>query len=64
VDSDVLIAIGSDPADLRALFREVEQVGVTSCTYCMSWRNGMPIFVARRSIVPVSRVWARARHYE
>lgn len=64
VDTDVLIAIGADPKDLRALFREVRQVGVTSCTYCMSWRDDMPIYVARRSIAPVSSVWDRARHYE
>lgn len=64
VDADVFIAIGADPRDLNALFREVRQVGVTSCTYCMSWRNGMPIHVARRSIAPVSSIWAGARYYE
>ncbi len=48
VDTDVLIAVGADPEDLRALFRDVRQVGVTQCTYCMSWRNGMRIHVARR----------------
>ena len=64
VDSDVVIAIDADPQDLRALFREVRQVGVTSCTYCMSWRNDMPIYLARRSIAPVSSVWGKARHYE
>ncbi|HSC27998.1 MAG TPA: glycosyltransferase family 39 protein [Vicinamibacterales bacterium] len=64
VDSDVLIAIGADPDDLHALFRDVQAVGATSCTYCMSWRDGMAIHVARRSIAPVSSVWAEARHYE
>jgi hypothetical protein len=64
VDSDVLIAIGANPDHLRALFRYVQQVGVTSCTYCMSWRNGVPIYVARRSIAPASSIWAEARHYE
>jgi 4-amino-4-deoxy-L-arabinose transferase-like glycosyltransferase len=64
VDSDVLIAIDANPDRLRALFRDVEQVGVTSCTYCMSWRNGVPIYLARRSIAPLSGMWAQARHYE
>jgi 4-amino-4-deoxy-L-arabinose transferase-like glycosyltransferase len=64
VDSQVVIAIGADPEDLRALFRDVQLEGTTSCTYCMSWRNGMPIWVARRPIVPVSSVWEKARHYE
>src|SRR5574340_964419 len=64
VNSDVFIAIDANPDDLRLLFRDVELVGRTSCTYCMSWRNGLPIYVARRSIAPVSTIWARARHYE
>jgi hypothetical protein len=64
VDADVFIAIGADPKDLHALFGEVRQVGVTRCTYCMSWRDDMPIYVARRSIAPVSSVWAGARYYE
>jgi hypothetical protein len=64
VDSDVFIAIGADPKDLHALFREVRQVGVTSCTYCMSWRDDMPIHVARGSIAPVSGIWEQARYYE
>jgi hypothetical protein len=64
VDSDVLIAVDADPEDLHALFREVTQVGVTSCTYCMSWRNGKPIHVARGPIVPLHTIWAKARHYE
>ena len=64
VDSDVLIAVAADPDDLHALFREVGKVGVTSCTYCMSWRNGLPIYVARGPIVPLHTLWAKARHYE
>jgi hypothetical protein len=64
VDSDVLIAVDADPDDLRSLFREVTKVGVTSCTYCMSWRNGRSIHVARGSIRPLSSIWARARHYD
>ncbi len=64
VDTDVLIAIDADPNDLAALFRDVREAGVTDCTYCMSWRNGLTIQVARRSVAPVSSIWARARHYE
>jgi hypothetical protein len=64
VDSDVLIAVDADPEDLRLLFRDVRQVGVTSCTYCMSWRNGEPIYLARGSTRPLSSIWPRVRHYE
>jgi hypothetical protein len=64
VNSDVLIAIDANPEHLRTLFREVTKVGVTSCTYCMSWRNGRPIYVARGSIRPLSTMWAQARYYD
>jgi hypothetical protein len=30
----------------------------------MSWRNDIPIYVARRSIAPMDSVWPRFRHYE
>jgi hypothetical protein len=30
----------------------------------MSWRNDIPIYVARRSIVAVDTIWPRFRHYE
>jgi hypothetical protein len=64
VDTEVLIAVDANPDDLHVLFRDVRQVGVTSCTYCMSWRNGKRIDVARGSLRPVSTMWARARYYD
>jgi len=64
VDSDVLIAVGANRADLESLFREVTEVGVTDCAYCMSWRNGMPIYLARGAVRPLSTMWSRVRHYE
>jgi hypothetical protein len=30
----------------------------------MSWRNDIPIFVARDPITPLSAVWARVKKYE
>lgn len=63
VDTDVLIAVGANPERLHALFRDVQLVGTVQCTYCMSWRNGMPIYLARGSIKPISSVWAQTRNY-
>ncbi len=63
-DSRVLIAVGADREDVAAIFREVEQAGVTRAPYGMSWRAKMPVLVARDPIVPLHTVWSRARHYE
>lgn len=63
-DADVLIAVGAREEELRTLYDEVRQVRVHHCEYCMSWRNQMPIFVARGSREPLSRHWAGLRHFE
>ena len=64
MDSDVLVAAGAREDELRALFREVREARVHRCEYCMSWRDGMPIFVARGAREPLSRYWAGLRHFE
>jgi hypothetical protein len=63
-DSDVLVAAGAREEDLRRLYAEVRQVGVHHCAYCMSWRDGMRIFVARGPREPLSRHWPGFRHFE
>jgi hypothetical protein len=63
-DADVLIAIGPSPNDLKLLYREYSVVDEVRCTYCMSWRARMPIYVARQPIMPLSAFWPRLRHYE
>jgi 4-amino-4-deoxy-L-arabinose transferase-like glycosyltransferase len=63
-DSEVLVAAGAREEDLRRLYRDVREVRVHHCDYCMSWRNEMPIFVARGAREPLSRYWAGLRHFE
>ena len=63
-NTDVLIAVDANPETLRQLFSEVWEAGRIRCDYCMSWRNDIPIYVARRSIALMNSVWPRARHYE
>jgi hypothetical protein len=63
-NTDVLIAVDANPKTLRELFAEVWEAGRIRCDYCMSWRNDIPIFVARRSIAPIDSVWPRFQHYE
>jgi 4-amino-4-deoxy-L-arabinose transferase-like glycosyltransferase len=63
-NTDVLVAVDANEKTLRSLFAEVWEAGRIRCDYCMSWRNDIPIYVARRSIVPVDTIWPRFRHYE
>jgi len=63
-NTDVLAAVDANPETLRQLFSEVWEAGRIRCDYCMSWRNDIPIFVARRSIAPVESAWPDFRHYE
>jgi hypothetical protein len=64
VNSDVLIAVGARKSDLETIFRDVRLAATTSCAYCMTWRNEMPIYLAREPIAPLSGIWYKARHYE
>jgi 4-amino-4-deoxy-L-arabinose transferase-like glycosyltransferase len=63
-DADVVVAAGAREAELRELYREVTTARVHHCTYCMSWRDGMPIYVARGPRVPLSGVWPGLRKFE
>ena len=62
-NTDVLIAVDPDPDSMRQLFRETWQAGVSRCDYCMTWRRDDTIWVGRRSIVPLDRIWAKVRFY-
>jgi len=63
-DAEVLIAVGANPKDLAVLYREYSLVDAVRCDYCMSWRANMPIYVARKPIIPLNSFWSRTRHYE
>jgi hypothetical protein len=62
--AEVLVAAGASRRLLEEWFEEVHLAAVHRCEYCMSWRNEMPIYVARRPRVPLSEVWPAVRHYE
>ncbi|HUG54966.1 MAG TPA: hypothetical protein VMR21_15250 [Vicinamibacteria bacterium] len=60
----MVVAAGAGEDDLRRLFEDVRRARVHHCEYCMSWRDGMPIFVARGPREPLSRHWPALRHFE
>jgi 4-amino-4-deoxy-L-arabinose transferase-like glycosyltransferase len=63
-DSDVLVAAGAREDELRRFYRDVRQFGVHHCDYCMSWRNGMKIWIAKGAREPLSAAWPGMRHFE
>lgn len=64
LDGPVLIALGADPDELGRLYEQVEEVGRTSCTWCIDYENGVPIFLARGPKAPLSEFWEGIRHYQ
>jgi hypothetical protein len=43
----VVLAVGFPPGDLEEHFGTVEHVASHDCRYCIWWRDGTPIYVAR-----------------
>jgi len=63
-NADILIAIGAIPADLRRVYAKVDSVGIIRGTYGMSWRNNMPVYLARIPTTPLNDVWDRIKNFE
>ena len=49
--------------DDPALFEQVEVAGRVGCDYCMGWRNGREIYVARRPRRAFAPEWETRRHF-
>ena len=64
LDMDVLAAVDAYPRDLERLFTEVRLAGVHRCTYCMSWRDQMPIYVARGRRGSLAALWPSLRKFQ
>jgi 4-amino-4-deoxy-L-arabinose transferase-like glycosyltransferase len=61
---EVLVSVGYGASTLGSMFERVEQVDATACTYCMAWRDGLPIMVSRGVKVPIREKWTDLKHYE
>jgi hypothetical protein len=67
LEGGVLISIGYDAEDIGAIYESIEPVAVYDCDYCMTWRDEMPIFLARRlKLTPaeLGPAWEAAKKYE
>ena len=60
-------ALAYGPGMLQELYGDVREVARYTCEYCMTWRNDMPIYIAREpklSPQTLEPIWERARHFE
>jgi len=67
LEGGVLISIGYDAGDIGAMYESIDEVAVYDCDYCMTWRDEMPIYIARGLRIPASELgaaWEAAKHYE
>jgi hypothetical protein len=61
---EVAIVAGFGEELLGRIFREVELARVHDCDWCMSWRDEMPIWLARGPKVSIREIWPQFKHYE
>ncbi len=60
----VLITVNIPMTDLVSGFDSVTPAGSTSCTYCMSYEDNAPIFIARGIHANIQEAWPGVKHYE
>jgi hypothetical protein len=59
-----VIIVGGEVEDHRAVFRDVREMGRTTCSLCMPYEQHLPIFVARGLMRPLRDVWPAVKHFE
>ncbi len=56
-DIDTVIVIGSTRASLAKFFAEVIPVAKFECGYCMGYENDLDIFICRKPLAPMAKLW-------
>jgi 4-amino-4-deoxy-L-arabinose transferase-like glycosyltransferase len=62
-DPQVMIAVRANQKDLELLFERVQLDRRNYCDYCMSWRNDIPIYVARSPSRSLAPIWERRKSF-
>ena len=60
----VALVIGNDAESLGELFAEVEWLQTHDCTWCIRWRDDMPIWLVRQPHRPIAELWPELRKLE
>ncbi|HEV8578368.1 MAG TPA: glycosyltransferase family 39 protein [Thermoanaerobaculia bacterium] len=61
---NVIIVIGGDEEDNRAVCADLQRAGEIRCGRCMPYEDRDPVYVCRGLKMPVRELWPRVRHYE
>ncbi|HLT74795.1 MAG TPA: glycosyltransferase family 39 protein [Ohtaekwangia sp.] len=61
---DPLIILGGTLEDHAKTYRDVQQVGTSTCEYCMPYENNVPVFVCRGLSRDFAVAWSEAKHYD
>jgi len=61
---EVIIILGGRMEDHVDDFESCEQVGVSTCKYCMPYENNVRIFLCRGLKYPPASIWKDEKHYE
>jgi len=59
----VLVVIGDRRERLDELFADVRLGGVSRCTDCMPYEDGLSIWVVRGPKQPISSLWPRLKRF-
>ena len=64
VNPEIAIVIGNEEPRLRAVFEDVRLARTHECEWCMPWRDGMPIWIARHPRVRLADRWTSWKKFE
>jgi hypothetical protein len=60
----VIIAVGLYLGDLQKSFANVTQVGIITCSYCVSEENDLPIYLATNPLASTQSIWPTVKHFD
>lgn len=62
----VLIVVGSSPADFKGTYANIVVAATQRCQYCVSFEQELSIIVVSNPMIPIdlARLWPSAKHYE
>ena len=60
---DIVVVFGGDEREMRAAFQSLEHAATFTCTDCMPYENGTPIWIGRGLSPPLSELWPRLKAF-
>jgi hypothetical protein len=60
---EVLIVVGGNPKDYRAMYDDVQQAATVISEYAMPYETNLPVYLCRRPKMTLQQVWPRLRKF-